>query len=209
MLKFEQQQLDEKIKNFCKESFSRDTQKAENPDVILDYCLRKAWGDATQRERFKGQKSEIIKHKETLINILKAEIADRNFVPDYDTWHHSMCSRVDYGMTYGIWQKFINMTFKYMYCRNDKFPDIAFSHCHCPIDSIIAQRADTLCIAFGWSRSETMTSIAKSGKINWNSLDQNQYQEVRAMIQTITQACTIHNSSVTHPTALEFDFLLW
>lgn len=214
MIKFEEQ-VQKRIEGFYKESFSKEAKKMSDPDKIMDYCLSKAWADATQRERFKGQQSKIIENKQVIIDKLKKEIKagirDKSFSPDYDTWHGNMCNNREYKMTYGIWQKFINMTFKYMCCSN-KFPEMDFlwSQCHCPIDSIIAQRADTLCIVCGLERSEMMKSIAENGKKNWNNMDEKkQYDEVRNKIREITEKCIINNSATEHPTELEFDFLLW
>lgn len=207
MIRFEKQ-VDEKIEKFYNEYFSKQAQDMEDPDNVLEYCLNKAWADATQRERFNGKQSKIIQNKEKFVAILKDEINAGKFSPDYDTWHNHMCNNDDEGMTYGIWQKFINMTFKYM-CCSGKFPEIEFSQCHCPIDSIIAQRADALCIVCGLERSEKMKSIARSGKPNWNNMDTDEYGEVRKKIREITEKCTINNSDTVHPTELEFDFLLW
>ena len=214
MIEFEKQ-LDERINKFYEDYFSKEAKKLSDPEKILDYCLSKAWADATQRERFNGQKSKIIEHKQDIIGKLKTEIETgirtKNFFLDYDKWHDEMCNNKDYKMTYGIWQKFINMTFKYMRCSN-KFPEmeLLWSQCHCPIDRIIAQRADTLCIICGLKRSEKMKSIAESGEFNWNKMEtKDQYDEVRNKIREITKKCIINNSATEHPTELEFDFLLW
>lgn len=210
MIGFEKQ-VDEKIKDFYKKYFSKAAK--EGKEVPLEYCINKAWADATQRERFNGQQSEIIKNKDKIKNYLENQIRDRMFSNNYDEWHRRMCSQEEY-LPYGIWQKFINMTFKYMYCyrqcKDEKeFYDIKFEDCHCPIDRVITKRADTLCIVCGLKKSEIMTSIAESGENNWNNMNEEQYQEVRKKIREITEKCTINNSDTRHPTELEFDFLLW
>lgn len=47
----------------------------------------------------------------------------------------------DYGMRYGVWQKFINLVFKNLYCVNELFSEFKdiWSKCHCPIDTKIAK----------------------------------------------------------------------
>lgn len=209
MITFTQQLVEEKVKKFCENQFSKEAQKMENANDILDYCIKKAWVDATQRERFKGQNSEIIKNKESITSNLKKEIGNLEISSDYDTWHEKMCSNTKHEMTYGIWQKLINMTFKYMYCRRKKFPNIDFSKCHCPIDSIIAQRAVTLSIVCEVEISEKTVSIARSGKTNWNNMGPSDYVNVRKNIQEIKKEFRIKNSDTRDPTELEFDFLFW
>ena len=220
MITFTQQMVEEKVKKFCENQFSKEAQKMENTEDILDYCIRKAWADATQRERFKGQKSKIIQNKDSITSILKKEIENLELFSNYDVWHNEMCSRYDawyneahsdteHENTYGIWQKLINMTFKYMYCRYTKFPNIDFSKCHCPIDSIIAQRVVTLGIVCEVEISDKTVSIARSGKTNWNNMEPSDYENVRKNIQDIIKEFKINNSDTRNPTELEFDFLFW
>lgn len=207
--------LKQKTEDFYNKFFSKEAK--EGKKEILGYCLNKAWADATQRERFKGaQQSEIIKHKDEIIDALRTEIKDRKFLADYDMWHNEVCSRNVHDMTYGIWQKFINMTFKYMYCfiqqHKDEFSDfsdIDFTNCHCPIDSVIAQRAVTLCLVCNKKPSDEIVSIARSGETNWNNMEQSDYENVRKNIQEIKNEFKINNSDTRNPTELEFDFLFW
>ena len=207
--------LEQKTNDFYNKFFSKEAKAGKKE--ILGYCLDKAWADATQRERFKGrQQSEIIKNKKEIIDALRTEIEDRKFSSDYDTWHNEVCSRNVHDMTYGIWQKFINMTFKYMYCFKQQhkdeisdFSDINFTNCHCPIDSVIAQRAVTLCLVCNEKPSDEIVSIARSGDINWNNMRETQYRTVRENIQKIKNEFTINNPDTVHPTELEFDFLFW
>ena len=44
---------------------------------------------------------------------------------------------------YGLAQKLINMTFKYLYIYKDYIgKDIDFSHCECPVDSVVLTKLD-------------------------------------------------------------------
>lgn len=212
--------LKQKTEDFYNKFFSKAAK--EGKEVPLEYCINKAWADATQRERFYGQRSKIIEHKndfkktlkDNIEKILAAETGEKKSSFDYDNWHKELCSNEDYGMTCGMWQKFINMTFKYMYCYKicqdeNLFSNIEFENCHCPIDSVIAQRAVTLCIVCGFEPSDEIVSIARSGEINWNKMGKDQYKTVRENIQKIKNEFTINNPDTVHPTELEFDFLFW
>lgn len=206
----------QKTEDFYKNFFSQAAK--DGKEERLDYCIKKAWADATQRERFNGQRSEIIKNKESIKKILTEQIesiikgeTEIKSSTDYDNWHKAICLNKDYGMKYGIWQKFVNMTFKYMYCFNKikrDFSDVdfVFKYCHCPIDSIIAQRAVTLCIVCGLTPSKEIVSIARSEGRNWNNMSETEYKTVRKDIQAIKNNFTVNNSN---PTELEFDFLFW
>ena len=215
--------IDKKIEDFYGKFFSRAAK--DGKEKPLEYCIKKAWADATQRERFNGQNSDIIKNKENIQKFLKERIEDIikgnrkiESSSDYNDWHKEIYSRSGYGeeykMSYGIWQKFVNMTFKYMYCFykfQSRFSELnsVFKYCHCPIDSVIAQRAVTLCIVCKLDPPREIVEIARSGKPNWNSMEEDDYNTVRKNIQDLKNEFTINNSDTVHPTELEFDFLFW
>lgn len=174
---------------------------------LIDYVLtKKAWRDATIRERFQ-KTSNIMVHKHEIIKILKNEITNNidGICYDFDNWHKSICRIDDYDMRYGVWQKFINMTFKYLYCMKDLFPEFrsVWSKCHCPIDSIIAKRLNEQLKQIGASESDLELSyqIAHSGKTNWNSINEENYEKFQKQVQ---QVCAINCI-----TPLEFDFVYW
>lgn len=135
--------FDNKVTAF-KNTFSKVAKSSiDNKNYILDYCLTKrAWKDAVIREKFNST-STIIKNKLDIIAILKKELVGNivSICDNYDAWHDRICNITDYGMRYGVWQKFINMVFKNLYCVNklfSGFKDI-WSKCHCPIDTKIAR----------------------------------------------------------------------
>lgn len=205
-----------KILAFFESAFSK-TMKTEIEDMtaseeaVLDYCLLKAWKDAALRERFNAG-SPIVANKENIKLILKQELLQSEKVlSDFDGWHSSLCKNAEYGMKYGIWQKFINMTFKYMFCcyvAAGYFPQygMAWLQCHCPIDSIIAKiiyeilKSDPS-YSVGANELELVKSISVSGKISWNNLNEEQYNLFQEQVKKI---CAKESVS-----PLEFDFLHW
>ena len=149
--------------------------------------------------------------------ILSAELTPTNISvinANFNSWHDRMCSDVSYGMRYGIWQKFINMTFKYLYCfeaLGSTHIGIIWNECHCPIDSVIARRAAGLMLTYGIPDPHHMAeSIANSGsyELTWNnitnitpSFQYNEFQDI------INDLCLRQVPNI--PSKLFFDFLYW
>ena len=187
----------------------------ESFDKILGYCLSKGWNDAIIRERFITS-SPIVTNAKCIIDSfgdkLKEEIKNASnssgFVHSYDSWHNSMCSSKEYGMRYGIWQKFINMTLKYLYCFKDvrTVPDcIPWNDLHCPIDSVIAKQLLGLmqhdCIP---DTRRLVESICFNGEygVSWNSIAEEEYQHVQTIIANLCRRDSI-------PSKLFFDYIYW
>ena len=177
-------------------------------EMILLYCLRKGWIDAIARERF-THSSMITANAPTIIASLRNSIAD---LPEsgcsFDSWHNSLCISSKYGMRYGVWQKFINMTLKYLYCFKD-VPSIKgripWNDLHCPIDSVIAEQAFLIMQDHGISDTDKIIeSIAKNGLfgVNWNNINKDEYEHVQSVISGL---CELKNI----PSKLFFDFLYW
>lgn len=174
---------------------------------ILDYCLTKrAWKDAVIREKF-DPSSTILANKTTIINILKNELTSNvnEICNDFNNWHNKMCSITDYKMRYGVWQKFINMTFKNLYCVNDLFPEFKeiWSKCHCPVDTKIAKNLNTALKGLNLPVDELKLSylISKSQQITWNNISRENYLEFQRQVNLV---CGQENTS-----PLEFDFIRW
>ncbi len=178
-------------------------------DAVLDYVLRsRAWKDATIREKF-NRNSTIICNKENIIGILKNELTTntKEISRDFDSWHNSLCSKTDYGMRYGIWQKFINIAFKNLYCVKHLFPEFSniWSKCHCPIDTQIAKKIYLTLRERGTVSEEdlflSLRISQSSTEVNWNSINQEQYKKIQGQVKKICKEEKI--------TPLEFDFLFW
>lgn len=206
-------EITQKIEAFVSNAFNEEMKNnlkngEADQDILLDYCLKKAWVDATLRERFHAG-SSIIHNKVNVMMILKSELCHNNCIlTNFSAWHSSLCKRTDFGMKYGIWQKFINMTFKYLLCCNRMagyFPrfDPIWDKCHCPVDTIIAKRTLELLSSDTLSEetSFVLKSISQSGPVSWNHLNEEQYLIFQNQVKKICKKKEI--------SPLEFDFLFW
>lgn len=201
--------LKESVSRFYEgRAFNKEAKKCSNEDELLDYCIAKAWQDAISRERYKGKgNSEILSNAEQIKRQLKTELTANltRVEADFDAWHKNMCANDSYGMRCGLWQKFINMAFKYMYCAHEmkgvfcKYENILHA-CHCPVDSVIAQKTCKR-LAECDSCYGLLKSIARNGSDNWNSLSYEQYLEVQSAIKRLAEEEGL--------TALEYDFVHW
>ncbi|MCM1224464.1 MAG: hypothetical protein NC548_59445 [Lachnospiraceae bacterium] len=202
--------ISKNISDFIAEAFSVDAKKhlaAKDRDFLVDYLLeKKAWKDAVIYERL-IKSSAIIENRQKITAILKAELVNNvsEICRDFDGWHKRLCNRKDYGMRYGVWQKFINMTFKYLYCVKECFSEFndIWSKCHCPIDSIIAKRLNERLSAMGSSQDTLALSkmISKSQIITWNNIGEENYEKFQEQVKIVCVAEGL--------TPLEFDFAYW
>ena len=193
------QQQEQILKNqFIELTFSKAWQKkldekSYTDDGLINYCLSKAWPDAIIYVRKKNSPSDstILANGEEIKQRLFDAISTSAWGNDFDAWHDNMCSNTDFGMKYGVWQKFINMSFKYIYCINDKLNNpitLDFENCHIPLDD------NTLL----WCSNKGITNITA-----WNNVSQDEYIAIRNGIR-----CEIEsNSNVDN--ALQLEFLVW
>ena len=194
---------------FVEKEFSQEAKNNLNDkEYMLNYFLSvKAWKDATLRERFQGKKSNIINNKTVIVDFLKKEITENNekICKDFDAWHNGICKNTIYGEKYGFWQKYVNMTFKYMYCRKGLFPEFdgVWAKCHCPIDSIIAEQLYNILVTMNYPKDELVLSksISRSGSVNWNNINEEQYKKFQSQVNEFCKKEKI--------TPLEFDFKYW
>ncbi|MCP9082289.1 hypothetical protein [Streptococcus sp. CF10-1] len=102
-----------------------------------------------QRLEMRNRASKSI--KEAILNLLNR---DKLCQTDFDSWHHRTCDVLidcyrsnGIRFTYGHAQKWINMTFKYLYMLEAVTLDFVFPFLHVPIDNIVLERAKKqLCI---------------------------------------------------------------
>jgi len=102
-----------------------------------------------QRLEMRNRASKCI--KEAILNLLNR---DKLCQTDFDSWHHRTCDVLidcyrsnGIRFTYGHAQKWINMTFKYLYMLEVVPLDSVFPFLHVPIDNIVLERANKkLCI---------------------------------------------------------------
>lgn len=193
------QTQEQALKNqFIELTFNKEWKKelSENSyrdEDLIKYCLGKAWPDAIIYVRKKNSPSDstIIANAEKIKKRLLTAITSEAWGDNFDDWHDEMCSNTDFGMRYGVWQKFINMSFKYIYCINDKLKNpitLDFKECHIPLDD------NTLL----WCRNKGITDITA-----WNNVNQNQYKDIRNGIREEIES----NSNIDN--ALQLEFLVW
>lgn len=186
---------------------------------FYDYLMKNAWNDAMAREHYK-RNSTIVENKAIIIEILTNELKKniKSILSDFDKWHDELCKNTTYGMTYGIWQKFINMSFKYMYCiylvtDGAEFRDfiLIWDKCHMPLDSYILN---------WYKRKSTVKAELSSIKtITWNGLIRDDYLLIRDDIRNILGTpinYKQYNGNPTVPTtidlpttALDAEFIIW
>lgn len=196
------------LKFYTRRNFGKKISACGGEDKALDVCIAGAWRDATIRERFKGkQNSPILQNKDKIQNMLKTELTEKftQIESDFAAWHKTMCENTSFGMRCGVWQKLINMTFKYIYCARHmkniftKF-DAVFAKCHCPVDSQIAQKAYE-CMENSNIHRKLMKAFVYRNGINWNSIDYDRYLEFQSAIDEFAAKEGI--------TPLEFDMKYW
>lgn len=197
-----------KIAMFFENQFSVEAKKKKyDKEWMLHYCINKAWIDATISERFKKD-SEIIKNKKEIICFLENQILNNQceICDNFYQWHNSICERSVHNMRYGVWQKLINMTFKYLYCIESVFPEYSdvWCSCHCPIDTIISKQIYNKLKEKNIAAPELIISkkISKSDRdINWNNITKDDYLKLQNQIRLICKDLDI--------CPIEFDFLYW
>ena len=178
---------------FSKEWKKKLSEKSYSDKDLIKYCLSKAWPDAIiyVRKQNSPSDSTILANAGKIKELLFDNIDSSAWGNDFDTWHDNMCSNTDYGMRYGVWQKFINMSFKYIYCINDKLDNpitLDFKNCHIPLDD------NTLL----WCINKGITDIKA-----WNDVTPDEYKRIRD---------GVHNEIKNHSNvdnALQLEFLVW
>ena len=224
---FSQELLSEKISNFVNASrvlnsdmrktieMANNTTTAHNDgfpsfEEILKYCISKGWVDAVIYEKTRKPKSDVIIHAEQIKESLKSKIINLSPSDEYDLWHNKICLSETFGMRYGIWQKLINMTFKYLYCFKAvpcvKTRQLPWDKLHCPIDSIIAgsirELLDFYHIPDDKQIIESISNNGSTNGITWNNINPDQYKTIQKRVQDLCDWNGI-------PSKMFFDFIYW
>lgn len=157
----------------------------KNNNNVLDYAVYNAYRDMQPRT-IKGHN---IADTQTLREDMAEKFLDyfKGSAPkeraDFDEFHKTTCSYflrelnkiVPDPQKFGKAQKFVNMTFKYLYCFDnaEKYED-HFKFCHMPIDSY------TLNWYFDNQKQlQKQKKITKSAIKNWSSLTERQYGSLK------------------------------
>lgn len=217
--------------------------KYNGKDNIIKYSLKKAWAPAfsgvarRKPEKFsKDHKDAINSYKTTLENELYQDIDSGkcnagNWVSDFCTTHSNnmyehiqeykkekKCSFSIETSYFGIVQKYVNITLKYLYCfykkdvanytkykLDEKYDDEFFKKCHCPVDNFIRASIESNFIATKKEKSsheDWLKTIANIGETTWSFMDKKEYKAFQAIVETICQKENIESK-------LFFDFLYW
>ena len=177
-------------------------------DDIL-YGLRKAYVDMGVRN-IPGHKAEVgIKITGDFVKVFRDYFSGDKPATrsEFNEWHGQVCidfltrlnkelSTIECGeQCYGRAQKFINMTFKYLYCYDDacKYEDY-FAYCHMPLDRFTTD----------WLFCEPDHDHVSVG-MTWSRLSENGYCRIQESIQSALDAQQFELP--TKP--LLADFMIW
>lgn len=202
------------IRYFLQNEFSKemcgkiDNYDEKYEDELIRYCINKAWNDAMIYEKYsknlqlKDNKDKIkdlfiecINNSELKEIILKPEKLFNKEDLEFVTYFQS-----EDDAYFGVFQKFINMSMKYLFCVKDKLElKIDFTQCDVPIDSFILD----------WCRQ-----VFKDGEqinlkdVVWNKLKIEVYikiqEGIRAYVGEINKKISPRNIS-----PLELEFYVW
>ena len=162
-------------------------------------CIDLAYKDMMTAGRYYS--ASFLHTREEICRALNAEIKQYNYVFSRDLILNISSLFCDdkigqgnrYVTGYGLSQKLINMTFKYLYVFGELIfldrPTPDFSLCDCPLDSII----------LGQAAIEDVV---------WSKLTAVQYQECQNKISTLLKAKSL-DAELLSLGNLAFDFLSW
>ena len=119
-----------------------------NPHEVINQCIRRAYKDMLSAGRYYINKS----HNEYICEKFKILLESKKFIFSRDLIDE-VCGlfgeqeKIKYNekfvTRFGLSQKFVNMTYKYLYVFNDYTQlNIDFSNCDCPLDSVILKKLD-------------------------------------------------------------------
>lgn len=121
---------------------------------------------------------------------------------NFDSWLYNSCRDTRYGMRFGLWQKVLNISLKYMYLFNQihgLFNEYAraWQYCHCPVDKIIRDIVVKMA-----TNSNLEVDMDRLGGIVWNFISEEDY----AFFQNvISRLCTEKNIG----SKMFFDVIYW
>lgn len=151
----------------------------ESTDSIIEHCISKAYGDMMTVGKNYGIKGKSEKCKE-----IKVLFSNYNYNFSIDLIN-DVCEKIggdeeirkdfknrgeDFVTTFGLAQKIVDMTFKYLYCLREYIKDVEidFEKCDCPVDSIVLSKLKNN----GWNPPTTV----------WSKLTKQNYEEIQKII---------------------------
>ena len=169
------------------------------PSEVIIKCIELAYSDMMTAGRYYS--SSFLNDKKEICSATNSAITESNFVfsrkfiKDISLLFcdNTIGNDNHYVTGFGLAQKLINMTFKYLYVFSDLiFVDKAipdFSSCDCPLDSIIIKKAHIKdCV--------------------WSKLTEQQYLECQAKITELLNANSL-DLELSRLGNLAYDFINW
>lgn len=186
-------------KSFLESSVLGQTTNKNCPSEVIKKCIKLAYSDMMTAGRYYS--ASFLNNKDEICSTANKVIVESNFVFSRktikdisllfcnDTIGNGNC----YVTGFGLSQKLVNMTFKYLYVFSDlifvdkSIPD--FSACDCPIDSIIIKKAHIKdCV--------------------WSKLTEQQYLECQVKITELLNAISL-DLELSKLGNLAYDFTNW
>ena len=169
------------------------------PSEVIIKCIELAYSDMMTAGRYYS--ASFLNDKKEICSATNSAITESNFVfsrkiiEDISLLFcdNTIGSGNRYATGFGLAQKLINMTFKYLYVFSDLiFVDKAipdFSSCDCPLDSIIIKKAHIKdCV--------------------WSKLTEQQYLKCQAKITELLNAISL-DLELSKLGNLAYDFIKW
>lgn len=186
-------------RNFLESSLLSQSTNKNNPNEVKSKCIDLAYKDMMKVGHFYSV--SFLHTREEICCAINEAIKQCNYVFSKDLIQDTsllFCNEMigsgnKYVTGYGLAQKLINMTFKYLYVFSDlifikhSVPD--FSLCDCPLDSIILKKASV------------------KGTV-WSKLTAQQYKECQDRISSLLKSKSL-DMELSKLGNLAFDFLNW
>lgn len=186
-------------RNFLESSLLGQSTNKNNPNEVQAKCIDLAYKDMMTAGRYYS--ASFLHTREEICCATNEAIKRCDYVFSKELIQNTsllFCNDTigsgnKYVTGYGLAQKLINMTFKYLYVFSDlifiehSFPD--FSVCDCPLDSIIIQKADIRdCV--------------------WSKLTEQQYQDCQSKITELLNINRL-DFELSKLGNLAYDFINW
>lgn len=186
-----------------KSMLGRDTNLNDTDEVIFA-CIKKAFKDMLTAGRFAGisdSKDILKKEFHRILKNYKYKFT-RNLIDETNKLienTYKIKKNQNIVTAYGMAQKLVNMTYKYLYVFNDLLKDleIDFSNCDCPIDSIILNELK--------NRNNKKKIIDNP----WSKMTKTEYETCQDKIKDCLAQEKKLQKDLSNINNLAFDFIAW
>lgn len=186
-------------RNFLESSLLGQSTNKNNPNEVQTKCIDLAYADMMTAGRYYS--ANFLHTKDEICSATNNVIIKHNYVFSRDIiqnisflfCNEKIGNNDRYVTGFGLAQKLINMTFKYLYVFSDLIfvdkPVTDFSVCDCPIDSIIIEKANIKgCV--------------------WSKLTEQQYQDCQSKITELLNINQL-DFELSKLGNLAYDFINW